>query len=1748
MPRIHFAHPRRWPVLLALLLLSATAASAGLRSTGESGRHAAATVMGAPEATPARGAAPDAPRIAAGAGRNAGLAATTITVEPGGKKVPVNSARVRITYKDPEGFQVDSITLRGRNLWHVSPTPENFTVVSKVTVYGEETETSEAYVEATLPLVEGPNVLVSYTCPWTNKPLTDPCVTRADTFTYDPNMDVDPPSAGFTPGSYSRVYEPSLPVTVQWQDNRVLIPSTLQATLNGSAVALSYVSTDSAHGTLSGTLALRDGANELQARMCDREGNCGTATARYVLARTPQRPPPPLTDSAQTSPGMVLPGTQIRRDMCLTIAAGAGASYECGHLRLAHALPASRVFSTATAPVLVYNSDDAHPTPVLPFNLGMEAGKTPSSVTAILRVGPAGGALVERKRATWSDAGWSTGGIWRFALSYDASDASTSTGVYAYQVEVLGNFAGTERQMAVYAGEMAIVNRAASPFGAGWWLAGLDQLLYVPSDGSWLLVGGDGSTRRYSWIGPGVWRSAAADRPDTLWAYGSAEGSYYHRRLPNGTRVWYNPQHRQSSTESRLGRVTRFHHNETTGRLDSISLPTPSAGLRAGYRFSYDGSRRLWSACAYATNATCRAVTVQHGLNDARITGFTDPDNHSVGFGYPGAERRVSSRTDRRKAVTNFAYGDAGRLRESWLDVPEAQHTIRHRFSPGETRGLAVALPAARAGTVYDAPRTDLADTTTFWLNRWGAPTRVQDALGGITAVTRGDARFPGLVTEAIGMNGLRTLAHYDALGRPDSVVVVNPLGDQIATPADGTTLNQVVPMASAASGDWIIGGLANLAGDAGTDIVWQNRASLQTTAWEMRGTTRVGSVGIAPVESADWEIGGVADMTGDGKPDIVWQNRVTLQTGVWRMDGTTPTEWIPIAPVESSDWQIGGVADMTGDGMADIVWQNRATRQTGIWLMNRTSIAGWVPMSGTESGDWEIGGVAHMAGDASADIIWHNRVTGKTGVWVMNGTSLVGWVELPPAASSDWQIGGAADMTGDGRTDIVWQNRTTSETAVWVMGARPPGRNLLTTYAYDDRWNLPKRVSTFEVSPSGAVAALAGSSEVEYDARGNRLWQQDGRGEASRVAFFYNAAGQITSSRIPSQRLSSGMRDSIEYDGWGNVSRVRTPGGVWTTTHKDALGRDTLVVSPIDGAQTLLQRQRTAYDAMDRVTWTETSAPETDGRNGAQTVRVETDYDAEGAPWKSRRTISPDPNGIGVMWTEWRRDAAGRVTTQLTPGDAQETTAYNPAGQVVAVTPRAIGGRHMQNVGEWAIRMRYDALGRVVSRITPPMVYLVEELNTYIATRSYPLHPLEPGSVSPGRLPGDTAVFVYDRDGNMVVAANRDAVVTRSYYPNGAVRGDTLAVRTYTGADYTRHVYGLEHTYDMAGRRTRLGYPQNVLGTGAAASYTYEPLSGALESVTAPGANRFTFAYNDDGQLDTLSSPAGIVEATAYNADGQLHTRKVTVDNTFTGKSDGLPPVLRSETVWYDARGKIRKVDLGPGEMTNEYAALGALSRAYSTLPSSTQLLTVDALGNTVRDDSRTRNEEGFETRGIQSHRYTTNGTGRLIASSTQEPGLTAKGMAQDTTVYDGAGNRIHYSARTVLRWEEVSGQNGPLQEAVTLDEGTRSYYDAEGRLRATDRRRCVARPVNGVISCVTWEPAPGRDQASSRSTATTRWAGGCWCGRFNETQCGIHVEMCKHRVVRTVRDGDQLLVELRSTGENNLESDAEWVAYTHG
>jgi RHS repeat-associated protein len=496
------------------------------------------------------------------------------------------------------------------------------------------------------------------------------------------------------------------------------------------------------------------------------------------------------------------PGTTPERDLCLTVAIVDNAAFECGDLRVVHALTSARTMSTARTPALLYNSRFAQAAPILGAHVTLAAGApTPSKVTADLLVRNPSGTWISRASGEWQGSDFVEARPTRIALSYDA--IGDSADVYDYRFDVTVWNGGTPSPAVRDSAKFVLVNRAASYFGAGWWLGGLERLV-IRGDGSIVWIGGDGSARHYVAAGAGKWVAALVERPDTV----VQDGSSYLRVLPRGLVVKFNATGRHEATINRLGHTTRFTY-DGSGRLQQIELPIASTTgatrycstcLPSGspptppvpaptYTFAYEGTQVRVTAPPSPTSGGDQVRETIIALSGGTATSIRDPDLKTVSFDYgTGAmTRRMNSRTDRRGTRTRFGYAAGHVFNYASVDSALNLAWIETRFDTVALgRGLAEPGITARAAAVADVmtfidgprPDTSAVDHTRVWTDRFGAPTRIRNALGHETTLTHGDARFPALVTELRGPTGFTTWATYDARGNVATSTAVRPYAD----------------------------------------------------------------------------------------------------------------------------------------------------------------------------------------------------------------------------------------------------------------------------------------------------------------------------------------------------------------------------------------------------------------------------------------------------------------------------------------------------------------------------------------------------------------------------------------------------------------------------------------------------------------------------------------------------------------------------------------------------------------------------------------------------------------------------------------------------------------------------------------------------------------------------------------------------------------------------------------------------------
>ncbi|MDB4947622.1 MAG: hypothetical protein JWM27_271, partial [Gemmatimonadetes bacterium] len=646
--------------------------------------------------------------------------------------------------------------------------------------------------------------------------------------------------------------------------------------------------------------------------------------------------------------------------------------------------------------------------------------------------------------------------------------------------------------------------------------------------------------------------------------------------------------------------------------------------------------------------------------------------------------------------------------------------------------------------------------------------------------------------------------------------------------------------------------------------------------------------------------------------------------------------------------------------------------------------------------------------------------------------------------------------------------------------------------YYTDPRWPW---FATLATDPVGL------ESRTGYDALGNRAWQQVGPDSTRRVRFGYDALGRVAWVQSRRAAAAGEQPEQMEYEGaLGNVAAVISPLGVRTEYRQDRIGRDTVVVSPADSVRNsydgtalgglLYLRQSTTYDAVDRVLTTVTRAPatlymsgdpvfpQTPVPLGAQTLTVINTFDERHDLVAVTRTPSPDSAGTGPITTRWKFDPLGRSVTEIAPDTANAgiTVAAHDAGFTRA-TPRDstvydLGGnavRVLSRRGRWAT-MTYDALGRVGTRITEAVTY-PSTVDTVLVPGALSKRDIwHFPRFSPGGdgllsdtlanadlvLKGDTATFTYDGAGNVLVADNGDARVHRGYYPNGALKLDSLYVRNLADGSFG-HAYGISHTYDLAGRLVTTGTPAAFAAADpwwATHTYGYQPQTGALAWVMEASDTVATFAYDEDGRL-AATRLANTLETQAYDAGGRMAWER---------RFNAVGTLMQRDTFGYDVRGKRTRVWAIADSTVNAFNGMGALAWSYTKKLNQTDVseeaYSPDALANTygsVRTVTSDRQElQQFQRSATGFER----GTGRVVREGRWESTYVSGSATNFTgSRYDASGNRVKYD-----QWKHVNSLG--VVPGAQLQERTRAYYGADEKLRVMDRRTCVFGSIDSGLN----------------------------------------------------------------------------------
>ncbi|MCH8198169.1 MAG: VCBS repeat-containing protein, partial [Proteobacteria bacterium] len=199
-------------------------------------------------------------------------------------------------------------------------------------------------------------------------------------------------------------------------------------------------------------------------------------------------PPVPPTDGTDNN------STNNSPDDCTECNGNSGTHVNTGNLTEDHTLASYRSLGRSRALRLVYNSTSADPQPIIVTETTIPLrSAVPDKISTRIRVaGVDQGARLFTSTSLPAPLSESIDETIHQAVQFDAS--AFTTGVYPYQLLVTNHF-GAAAITGVQIDTLLVNNEAASPFGAGWTLAGLSRL--HTQSGGLVLTEGDGSIKRF---------------------------------------------------------------------------------------------------------------------------------------------------------------------------------------------------------------------------------------------------------------------------------------------------------------------------------------------------------------------------------------------------------------------------------------------------------------------------------------------------------------------------------------------------------------------------------------------------------------------------------------------------------------------------------------------------------------------------------------------------------------------------------------------------------------------------------------------------------------------------------------------------------------------------------------------------------------------------------------------------------------------------------------------------------------------------------------------------------------------------------------------------------------------------------------------------------------------------------------------------------------------------------------------------
>jgi RHS repeat-associated protein len=459
--------------------------------------------------------------------------------------------------------------------------------------------------------------------------------------------------------------------------------------------------------------------------------------------------------------------------------------------------------------------------------------------------------------------------------------------------------------------------------------------------------------------------------------------------------------------------------------------------------------------------------------------------------------------------------------------------------------------------------------------------------------------------------------------------------------------------------------------------------------------------------------------------------------------------------------------------------------------------------------------------------------------------------------------------------TDALGHRATYSYNCDGTLRSQTDPRGGVTTYAYDGSGRVAKMAD-----------ALLNATSYTYDDSGNVLGE--------------------TRTRTTFAGTTEVLKTAYEYNGDGRRTKAISPGGAFTRTVYNAVGK------PSSTFDQLNRETRYTYDEQGQLT-------RTDSPDGTFTS---TTYDVGG-----RRGTSTDRAG---HTTSFDYDDVGRLTTTTFADLSTRTSNYDEVGRVTS---------SIDELGH-ATAYGYDNAGR---RTTVTDALLHATTFAYDAAGN---------QLSVTDANGNAVQYEYDglnRQVRMTYPDTTSEITDYDTQGSRSARVDQAGIRT-------------EYGYDLLGRLTSVTN-KNVDGADLVTTYGYDE-SGNRISQTDANGHTTAFAFDSQGRRTSRALPLGQTERFTYYNDGQLHTRTDFNGHATTYAYDAAGrPTTRTPDASFSSEQPVTWTYSATGRRASMTDATGTTSYAYDQrdrlLTKSTTegalTYTYDIAGNrkTVRSDS---------------------------------------------------------------------------------------------------------------------------------------------------------------------------------------------------